>query len=46
MLGSKAKVKWTCSAEGLIVEMPNEKPGKYAFALKIFPVDRAPGQAP
>jgi alpha-L-fucosidase len=46
MLGSKAKVKWTRSAEGLIVEMPNEKPGNYTFALKIFPVDRAAGQAP
>jgi hypothetical protein len=46
MLGSKAKVKWTRSAEGLIIEMPNEKPGSYAFALKIFPVDRAAGQAP
>jgi alpha-L-fucosidase len=45
MLGSKAKVKWTRSAEGLIVEMPNEKPGNYAVALKIFPVDRAVGQA-
>jgi alpha-L-fucosidase len=45
MLGSKAKVKWTRSTEGLIVEMPNEKPGNYAFALKIFPVDRAAGQA-
>ena len=46
MLGSKAKVEWTRSVEGLIVEMPNEKPGDYAFALKIFPVDRAAGQAP
>jgi alpha-L-fucosidase len=46
MLGSKAKVKWTRSAEGLIVEMPNQKPGNYAFALKIFPVDRAAAQAP
>ena len=44
MLGSKAKVKWTRSADGLIVELPNERPGNYAFALKIFPVDRAAGQ--
>jgi alpha-L-fucosidase len=45
-LGSKAKVKWTRTADGLIVELPDEKPGNYAFALKIFPVDRAAGQAP
>jgi alpha-L-fucosidase len=45
MLGSKAKLKWTRSADGLIVELPNERPGNYAFALKIFPVDRASGQA-
>ncbi len=46
MLGSKGEVKWTRSAAGLIVEMPNEKPGNYAFTLKIFPVDRAAAQAP
>ena len=45
MLGSKAQVKWTRSAEGLIVELPNEKPSGYPVALKIFPVDRATGQA-
>jgi len=44
-LGSKAKVKWTRNAEGLIIELPDEKPGNYAFALKIFPVDRATEQA-
>jgi hypothetical protein len=38
-------VKWSRSADGLIVELPNERPGNYAFALKIFPVDRAAGQA-
>jgi alpha-L-fucosidase len=46
MLGSKAPVKWTRSAEGLMVELPNEKPGDYPVALKIFPVDRATRQAP
>jgi len=44
MLGSKAKVKWARNAEGLVVELPNEKPGNYAFALKVFPVDRAAGR--
>jgi alpha-L-fucosidase len=41
MLGSKAPVKWTRSAEGLIVELPNERPSGSPIALKIFPVDRA-----
>ena len=45
MLGSKAQVKWTRNAGGLMVELPNEKPGDYPFALKIFPVDRAAGAA-
>jgi len=45
MLGSKARVKWTRSPEGLTVELPNEKPSGYPVALKIFPVDRATGQA-
>jgi alpha-L-fucosidase len=45
MLGSKAKLRWTRNADGLIVELPNERPGNYAFVLKIFPVDRASGQA-
>jgi alpha-L-fucosidase len=44
-LGSKAKVKWTRTADGLIVELPDEKPGNYPFALKIFPVNPATGQA-
>jgi hypothetical protein len=44
MLGSKAPIKWKRSAAGLIVELPNEKPGAYPFALRIAPVDRASGQ--
>jgi len=44
MLGSQAKVKWSRSEEGLVVELPNEKPTGYPFALKIFPVDRTTGQ--
>jgi alpha-L-fucosidase len=45
MLGSKAPVKWTRTNDGLIVELPSQKPGDYPFALKIFPVDRASGAA-
>jgi alpha-L-fucosidase len=45
MLGSKARVKWKRSPAGLIVELPKEKPGNYAFTLKVFPVDRAAAQA-
>ena len=45
MLGSKAQVKWTRRGDGLVVELPNGKPGDYPLALKIFPVDRATGPA-
>jgi alpha-L-fucosidase len=45
MLGSKAPVKWTRNAEGLIAKLPNEKSGDYPIALKIFPVDQAAGEA-
>ena len=45
MLGSKAPVKWTRTGEGLVVELPNHKPGDYPFALKIFPVERAGAEA-
>jgi hypothetical protein len=45
MLGSKAHVKWTRTAEGLVIELPNEKPSGYPVAVKIFPVDRAAGEA-
>jgi alpha-L-fucosidase len=44
MQWSKTQVKWTRSAEGLIVKLPNEKPGDYPIALKIFPVARAKGR--
>jgi len=44
MLGSKAQLKLTRSAEGLVVELPNEKPSGYPVTLKIFPVGRATGQ--
>ena len=45
MLGSKAQLKWTRTDDGLVVELPNEKPSGYPVALKIFPVDRASGEA-
>ena len=41
MLGSKAQVKWTRTAEGLVIELPGENPSSYPVAVKIFPVDRA-----
>ena len=45
LLGSRVQVKWTRSADGLIVELPSAKPSRYPVALKIFPVDRATGEA-
>jgi alpha-L-fucosidase len=45
MLGSKAEVKWTRTADGLIVELPKEKPSSHPFALKVSPVDPATRQA-
>jgi alpha-L-fucosidase len=35
LLGSTAPLKWTRSADGLIVETPAQKPGDYAFTFKI-----------
>ena len=35
LLGSKTKLNWTRDAKGLTVVLPAEKPGDYAFALKI-----------
>jgi len=45
MLGSKAPVKWNRTSDGLVVELPNGKASGYPVALKVFPVDRASGQA-
>jgi len=42
LLGAKAKLKWTRNADGLTVELPTQKPGDYAYAFKIAPVDPAP----
>jgi alpha-L-fucosidase len=35
LLGSKTQLNWTRDAKGLTVALPSEKPGDYAFALKI-----------
>ena len=35
LLGSKKKLKWRRTADGLSVQLPAAKPGEYAFALKI-----------
>jgi alpha-L-fucosidase len=46
LLGSKAKLKWTRNASGLAIQLPQEKPGDFAFAFKISPVDPAGTTAP
>ena len=45
MLGSRAPLKWRTTGDGLVVELPNRKPGDSPFALRIFPVDRTAGAA-
>ncbi|MFR9650827.1 MAG: alpha-L-fucosidase [Rikenellaceae bacterium] len=35
MIGSKEKLRWEQTAEGLVVYLPNEKPCDHAFVLKI-----------
>ncbi len=35
LLGSKARLKWTHSPEGLQIETPAQKPGEFAFTFKI-----------
>jgi alpha-L-fucosidase len=42
LLGAKAPLTWTRNAAGLVIELPAEKPGDYAFVFKIAPVDPAP----
>jgi alpha-L-fucosidase len=42
LLGAKAPLKWTRNAAGLVIDLPAEKPGDYAFVFKISPVDPAP----
>jgi len=41
LLGSKAALKWTRSAQGLVIELPAQKPCDYAFVFKISPVEPA-----
>lgn len=38
LLGSKAKLKWSRSADGLRIEMPVDRPGDYAYAFRISTV--------
>ena len=35
LLGSKAPLKWTQTAAGLVIELPAQKPSDYALALRI-----------
>ena len=35
LLGNRGNLKWTQTAEGLVVTMPSNKPREYAYALKI-----------
>ncbi len=39
LLGSEAQLKWSQNQEGLVVELPSRKPGDYAFAFEISPVE-------
>ncbi len=42
LLGSPARLKWRREAGGLTIDLPAQKPGDYAFAFQISPVDPAP----
>ena len=42
LLGYRGKLKWSQTAEGLFINLPAARPGNYAFAIKIAPIDRAP----
>jgi hypothetical protein len=35
LLGARSKLNWTRDAAGLTVVLPAEKPGSFAYALKI-----------
>ena len=35
LLGFRGKVRWSQDLEGLKVQLPAEKPGAHAFALKV-----------
>ena len=38
LLGSTAKLKWSRAADGLSIDLPEERPGDSAFTFKISPV--------
>jgi alpha-L-fucosidase len=42
LLGSPAKLTWKRGPEGMTIQLPAQKPGDYAFAFKISPVDPVP----
>ncbi len=42
LLGYMGKLKWVQNQNGLIVDLPPQKHGNYAFVFKIAPFDRAP----
>ncbi|MCC2684214.1 MAG: putative alpha-L-fucosidase, partial [Paenibacillaceae bacterium] len=35
MLGNREKLQWTREADGLIIRLPETRPGKHAFVLQI-----------
>jgi alpha-L-fucosidase len=38
LLGHKAPLEWSIGDRGLVVQLPDEKPGEFAYALKITPI--------
>jgi alpha-L-fucosidase len=43
LLGSPAKLTWVRNPDGMTIQLPGQKPGGYALAIKISPVDPATG---
>jgi alpha-L-fucosidase len=41
LLGSEAGLKWARNAAGLIIDLPRQKTGDFAYAFKIWPVGGA-----
>jgi alpha-L-fucosidase len=41
LLGLNAPLRWSQDAAGLTVALPAQRPGDYAFAFKISPVEAA-----
>ncbi|HWD38044.1 MAG TPA: alpha-L-fucosidase, partial [Fimbriimonas sp.] len=44
LLGSSAKLRWSQTPEGLVVELPTQKPCDYAYCLEIQGLDVAHSQ--